>query len=62
MSKPVTNTNYRKLRGTDKPFSGSEEQTQAIWNELIRKAKYSRPAPKGAPAGESKPEGGPAGS
>ncbi len=61
MPKPVTNTNYRKLRGTDKPFSGSEEQTQAIWNELIRKEKY-RPAPKAAPASEPKPEGGPAGS
>ncbi len=61
MPKPVTNTNYRKLRGTDKPFSGSEEQTQAIWNELIRKEKYRR-APKAAPASEPKPEGGPAGS
>ncbi len=57
MSKPVTNTSYRKLHGTDKPFSGSEEQTQAIWNELIRKAKW-RPAPKVAPASEPKPEGG----
>ena len=61
MSKPVTNATYRKRRGTDSPFSGSEEQTQAIWDELIRKAKW-RPAPKGAPAGEPKPEGGPAGS
>jgi hypothetical protein len=61
MSKPVTNATYRKRRGTDRPFSGSEEQTQAIWDELIRKAKW-RPAPKGAPAGEPKPEGGPAGS
>ncbi len=61
MPKPVTNTNYRKSRGTDKPFSGSEEQTQAIWNELMRKAKF-RPAAKGAPASEPKPEGGPAGS
>jgi hypothetical protein len=61
MSKPVTNAMYRKRRGTDKPFSGSEEQTQAIWDELIRKTKF-RPAAKGAPAGEPKPEGGPAGS
>ena len=58
MSKPVSNTSYRKLRGTDKPFSGSEEQTQTIWNELIRKAKW-RPAAKGAAASEPKPEGGP---
>ena len=60
MSKPVTNTAYRKSRGTDKPFSGSEEQTQVIWNELIRKAKW-RPAAKGTPASESKPEAGPVG-
>ncbi len=59
MSKPMTNAAYRKSRGTDKPFSGSEEQTQAIWDELIRKAKY-QPAPKRAPAREPKPEGGPA--
>ena len=60
MSKPVTNTAYRKSRGTDKPFSGSEEQTQVIWNELIRREKY-KPAPKAAPASASKPAGGPAG-
>ncbi len=60
MPKPVTNTSYRKSCGTDKPFSGSEEQTQAIWNELIRKEKW-RPT-KAAPAAEPKPEGGPAGS
>ncbi len=59
MSRPVTNTTYRKSRGTEKPFSGSEEQTQAIWDELIRKAKY-QPAPKRSPVREPKPEGGPA--
>jgi hypothetical protein len=61
MPKPVTNAMYRKQRGTDKPFSGSEEQTQAIWDEQIRKTKW-HPAPKGAPGGAPKPEGGPAGS
>jgi len=59
MSKPVTNAAYRKSRGTDKPFSGSEEQAQTIWNELIRKEKW-RPT-KVTPAGEPKPGGGPVG-
>ncbi len=40
MSKIVINATYRKARGTDKPFSGSDEQAQAIWNELIRKEKW----------------------
>lgn len=48
MSKVTTNTAYRKLRGTDKPFSGSEEQARAIWNELMRKEKW-HPAAKAAP-------------
>jgi hypothetical protein len=61
MSKPMTNAAYRKSRGTDKPFSGSEEQTQAIWNEFIRKEKF-KPGAKGAPATEPKPKGKPAGS
>ena len=41
----MMNDAYRKSRGTDKPFSGSEEQTKAIWNELIRKEKpqYRKP-------------------
>ena len=43
----MTNTDYRKSRGTDKPFSGSEEQAKAIWIELLRKEKW-RPA-KAAP-------------
>ena len=41
MSKPVSNASYRKLRGTDKPFSNSEEQVQAIWAEQVR-----RPGPR----------------
>jgi hypothetical protein len=49
MSKVTTNTAYRKLRGTDKPFSGSEEQARTIWNELMRKEKW-HPAAKAAPA------------
>lgn len=36
----MTNNAYRKSRGTGKPFSGSEEQAKAIWEELIRKEKY----------------------
>jgi hypothetical protein len=60
MSKPMTNAAYRKSRGTDKPFSGSEEQAQAIWTELIRKER-SRPV-RGTPARAAKPAGGPAGS
>lgn len=49
MSKVTTNTAYRKLRGTDKPFSGSEEQAKAIWNELMRKEKW-HPGAKATPA------------
>lgn len=59
MSKPMTNAMYRKSRGTDKPFSGTEEQAQAIWNEFIRKEK-GRPT-KPAPAEEPKRKNGPAG-
>lgn len=57
MSKIVTNADYRKLRGTDKPFRNSEEQAQAIWTEEIRKARWT-PA-KGAPAVKPPPEGKP---
>lgn len=41
----MTNTAYRKSRGTEKLFSGSEEQTKAIWNELIRvkRRQYGKP-------------------
>ena len=59
MSKPMTNAAYRKSRGTDKPFSGTEEQAQAIWTELIRREKW-RPA-KAAPAEAPKPGSEPAG-
>jgi hypothetical protein len=52
MSKAMTNMTYRKSRGTDKPFNSSEEQAQAIWNELIRTAKWksAKTAPTAAPA------------
>jgi len=50
----MTNTEYRKARGTDKPFSCSEEQAKAIWNEFIRKEKWKStktpPTPEAAPA------------
>ncbi len=49
----MTNEAYRKSRGTNKPFSGSEEEAKAIWNELIRKEKYPyrkpNPTPQAAP-------------
>ncbi len=49
MSKIVLNAAYRKSRGTDKPFSGSDEQALAIWNELIRREKWrSTPTTPGA--------------
>jgi hypothetical protein len=40
MSKIVTNAAYRKSRGTDKPFTVSEEQANAIWIESVRQAKW----------------------
>ncbi len=56
MAKIITNAAYRKSRGTDKPFSVSEEQSNAIWNEFIRQeksyapraARPAKPAPKPA--------------
>lgn len=36
----MTNTEYRKARGTDKPFICSEEEAKAIWTEFIRKDKW----------------------
>jgi hypothetical protein len=54
MSKIVINAAYRKARGTDKPFSGSDEQAKAIWNKLIRKEPWrstqETPATKPVPA------------
>lgn len=47
----TTNAAYRKLRGTDKPFSGSEEQTRAIWQEEIRKARYAYRKPDSSATG-----------
>jgi hypothetical protein len=50
----MTNAEYRKLRGTDKPFNGSEEEAKVIWNESIRKDKWkstrTAPTPESAPA------------
>ena len=31
----MTNDEYRKSRGTNKPFTGSEEQAKTIWTETI---------------------------
>jgi hypothetical protein len=45
----MTNEAYRKSRGTNKPFSGSDEQAKAIWNELIRKEKYQYRKPNSTP-------------
>jgi len=50
----MTNAAYRKSRGTDKPFSGSEEQIQAIWNEQIRRPKFQYKKPDPAPAATPK--------
>ncbi|MCL5280562.1 MAG: hypothetical protein M1376_11710 [Planctomycetes bacterium] len=57
MSKVITNAAYRKSRGTDKPFSGSEEQSNAIWTESIRQEKWRSPraAPPAKPAPEPTP-------
>ena len=52
MSKIVISAAYGKSRGTDKPFGGSDEQAQALWNELIRKGKWrsTRETPAATPA------------
>jgi len=50
----MTNAAYRKSRGTNKPFSGSEEQARAIWWELIRKDKQVYRKPEPAPAAKPK--------
>ena len=49
MMSNMTNDAYRKSRGTDKPFSGTEEQTQTIWNEQIRKERFQYRKPKPTP-------------
>jgi hypothetical protein len=46
----MTNAEYRKARGTDKPFNGTEEQAKAIWNESIRKERWR--SPKATPPAE----------
>ena len=56
MSKLVTNAAYRKLRGTDKPFSNSEEQAQAIWTEQVRSER--RTPARATPAVKPPAEGG----
>ncbi len=45
----MKNDAYRKSRGTNKPFSGSEEEANAIWNESIRKEKYQYRKPGPSP-------------
>jgi hypothetical protein len=49
----MTNEAYRKSRGTNRPFSGSEEQAKAIWTESIRQEKFQyrkpNPSPDAAP-------------
>jgi hypothetical protein len=45
----MSNADYRKLRGTDKPFSGTEEQTKVIWGEYTRKRAYQYKAPETTP-------------
>jgi hypothetical protein len=43
----MTNGEYRKSRGTNRPFSSSEEQAKAIWAQTIRQEKfhYRKPNP-----------------
>jgi hypothetical protein len=48
MAKIITNAAYRKARGTDKPFTGSDEQANAIWIETVRQEKWH--SAKTAPA------------
>jgi deoxyribodipyrimidine photolyase len=50
----MTNDEYRKSRGTHKPFNASEEQAKATWNEFIRKEKYHRKKPDATPEATSK--------
>ena len=50
----MTNEEYRRSRGTDKPFSSSEEQAKAIWNKFVRKEKYHRKKPDATPEDTAK--------
>jgi len=45
----MTNDQYRKSRGTNKPFTASEEQVKLIWNESVRKEKYQYKKPNPSP-------------
>ena len=46
----MTNDAYRKSRGTDKPFTGSDEQVKAIWDKSLRKEKWRSAKETSAPA------------
>lgn len=50
----MTNDAYRKSRGTNKPFSGSQEQAKAIWNEQIREEKFQYRKPNLSPVAAPK--------
>ena len=50
----MTNDQYRKSRGTNKPFTASEEQIKLIWNDSVRKEKYSYKRPN--PSAEAAPK------
>lgn len=50
----MTNDQYRKSRGTNKPFIASEEQVRLTWNESVRKEKY--PYKKPNPSPDAKPK------
>lgn len=49
----MTNDQYRKSRGTNKPFIASEQQVKLTWNESVRKEKYQykklNPSPDAKP-------------
>jgi hypothetical protein len=45
----MDNMAYRKSRGTDKPFSGTEEQTKVIWGEYTRKRMFQYNKPVSTP-------------
>jgi len=50
----MMNAAYRRSRGTEKPFSGSEEHARVIWSELIRKEKYQYRKPHPLPEAATK--------